>query len=199
MPFWEEIKNIDKILFVLIHNDADQKLMDGIMLFIRNAVTWIPLYLFLLVYSFKKMQTKAWLFIAGSIVVFAITDSLSASVLKPLFARPRPCYDAEIHSYIRNVIDCGGLYSFPSSHASNHFGLAAFWFFSIQRVSGKKWKWLWAWATVIGYAQIYVGKHFPLDIVGGAILGIIVGALIAQLFSYFWEHTPQSRSLTPAA
>jgi undecaprenyl-diphosphatase len=79
-------------------------------------------------------------------------------------------------------VDCGGYYSFPSSHAANHFGLATFWFWSVWMMTGKKWTWLWYWALAIGYAQIYVGKHYPADILAGALLGWIVGLINAKIF-----------------
>jgi undecaprenyl-diphosphatase len=154
---------------------------------LRNPLTWVPLYAFLLYYVIRKAGAKAWQFIVLSVVTFAITDSVSASVLKPLFARPRPCHDAELQPFLRNILDCGGLYSFPSSHASNHFGLAMFWFWALWIMTGKKWGWLFIWATVICYAQVYVGKHYPFDIAGGALLGCIVGVASAKIFEYLWN------------
>ncbi|HTF28056.1 MAG TPA: phosphatase PAP2 family protein, partial [Flavitalea sp.] len=68
------------------------------------------------------------------------------------------------------------------SHASNHFGLATFWFLGIERMTRRKWYWLWLWAGIICYAQIYVGKHYPLDIAGGALLGVMTGLLCFRIF-----------------
>jgi membrane-associated phospholipid phosphatase len=187
MSLFEYLKKLDKVFFVLIHNDADHLVFDNIMLILRNPNTWIPLYVFLLFYIIKKAGNRAWLFILFSVITFAVTDSVSASILKPFFARARPCYDAEIHNFVRNLIDCGGVYSFPSSHAANHFGLAAFWFWSLWKITGKKWQWLWVWASVIGYAQVYVGKHYPFDIVAGALLGWIIGICMAKIFEFFWN------------
>jgi undecaprenyl-diphosphatase len=76
--------------------------------------------------------------------------------------------------YLRDLISCGGWFSFPSNHATNHFGLAAFWFGAIWRIKGQKWYWLWAWALLICFGQVYVGKHFPLDILAGALYGITI-------------------------
>ncbi len=71
----------------------------------------------------------------------------------------------------------------PSSHASNHFGLAAFWFYVIKETLNRKWYWLWAWAFIIGYSQIYVGVHYPGDILTGALLGIGIGSFSCYFFS----------------
>ena len=83
---------------------------------------------------------------------------------------------------VRDLVGCGGKYGLPSTHASNHFGMASFWFFSITWMSSRKWWWLWIWAFLIAYSQVYVGKHFPGDVILGAILGTLVGTLFAILF-----------------
>jgi undecaprenyl-diphosphatase len=174
----------------LIHNDSDKLLLDDVMLLFRNAYTWIPLYLFILFYAFKTGKEKAWLFILVSLLTFACTDIISAAVLKPLFARMRPCHNAELKQVIRNILDCGGVYSFPSSHASNHFGIALFWYKAIYLMNGKKWNWLWIWAAAIGYAQVYVGKHYPFDILAGAIFGCLIGLTTSFGFDRLWKFTP---------
>jgi len=125
-------------------------------------------------------------FIILSVLTFAITDSVTAQLLKPMFGRLRPCHAPEIQPYLRALVDCGGLYSMPSNHAANHFGLAAFWFFTIRQVTGKKWRWLWFWAAIICYAQVYVGKHYPFDVLVGAIFGTLTGLGMSRLFVY-WE------------
>ena len=91
-------------------------------------------------------------------------------------------------------MDCGGRYSMPSSHAANHMGLAAFWYGSIAVITGRKWTWLWYWALAIGYAQIYVGKHYPFDVLAGSLLGYIIGTLLAKLFEMGWNYPGSFRS-----
>jgi undecaprenyl-diphosphatase len=80
----------------------------------------------------------------------------------------------------------------PSNHAANHFGLAAFWFFSLRSITGKKWQWLWFWAAAVCYAQIYVGKHYPFDIVVGSLTGFLTGLGMSRLFLY-WEKRQNHR------
>lgn len=193
MTLFKWLDHIDKILVVLIQHDSDGKFLDNIMPLLRNPYTWIPLYLFILYYVIRKGGRKAWAFIALSVLTFAITDSLTTQLLKPLFGRLRPCFDPEIHSMMRSLIDCGGIYSMPSSHAANHFGLAAFWYFSIITMTGHKWKWLWAWAAIICYAQIYVGKHYPTDILIGSLTGYITGMGMSGLFAWWWNRQESSR------
>jgi membrane-associated phospholipid phosphatase len=187
MPLIKWLEKIDKELFIYIQHTVGIPVIDRLMLILRNPYTWIPLYLFILCVALIKGKKRAWIFILLSVLTFALTDSISARLLKPFFERPRPCYDPQIQAMFKTLLDCGGLYSFPSSHASNHFGLAAFWYGSVWTMARKKWYWLWIWALAICYAQVYVGKHYPLDIVGGAILGIVIGLLMSNIFNYYWK------------
>lgn len=196
MTTWDWILSVDKDVFSFIHSTAAVPALDWFMKMLREAFTWIPLYAFMLYYCFKYFGKMALPFLLCSAACFGITDYTSASILKPMLERPRPCYDDSLQPLLRNLVGCGGKYSFPSSHAANHFGLATFWFWSIYLVRGKRWYWLWAWAFAIGYAQIYVGKHYPLDIIGGAILGWLAGMLMLKIFE-FWIHRGQRLVAAP--
>lgn len=184
--FFTVLDGLDKLLFMLINHDSDSKYLDPVMIAIRNPLSWIPLYVVMLWYSVSRMGKNAIRFILLGIIVFAIADIACYRMLKPLFERPRPCNDPKLFGMVRVLVDCGGGYSFPSNHAANHFGLATFWFLYIRENLMKKWYWLWAWAAIICYAQIYVGKHFPSDIIAGALLGMLTGFFI---FS-FRQHIP---------
>lgn len=177
----EWLLNLDRELFTLINAKASSPSIDWFFKALRNAITWIPLYAFLLYWIIRHYKKYAWQFIFISLVVFAVTDHTSASILKPMFMRLRPCFDAELQIVVRDLVGCGGRYGMPSTHASNHFGLASFWFFSITWMSTRRWHWLWFWAFAIGYSQVYVGKHYPGDILAGALLGTCVGFLFAML------------------
>jgi membrane-associated phospholipid phosphatase len=178
----ETLLQLDRELFTFIQTHLSSEKIDWLFIATRNALTWIPLYAFMLFWIVKKHRKFAWQFVLITLVVFAITDFTSASILKPLFLRVRPCYDTALQIQVRDLVGCGGRYGLPSSHASNHFGMASFWFFTISWMSNRKWWWLWIWAFLIGYSQVYVGKHFPGDILLGAALGTLVGTLFAILF-----------------
>jgi membrane-associated phospholipid phosphatase len=193
MDVFAWIEEADKNLFSFIHYDASFEGIDWLMLGMREAFTWIPLYAFMLFWILKYHRRYAWQFILLTICTFAITDFTSASVFKPMLSRLRPCYDPDLQSIIRNLVGCGGQNSMPSSHAANHFGLATFWFLSIQRMTQRNWHWLWLWAFMIGYAQIYVGKHYPLDIMLGAFLGVLVGLITGKFFEE-WLFYPKDSS-----
>ncbi|WEK34701.1 MAG: phosphatase PAP2 family protein [Candidatus Pseudobacter hemicellulosilyticus] len=189
MPLLQWIENLDRALVVLINNDTDRAWLDPVMTLLRHPYTWIPLYVYMLYLAIRKLEWRAWLFTGCTLLTFAITDSLSAAVMKPFFGRLRPCQDPDLGPLLRDLIDCGGMYGLPSSHAANHFGLAAFWFIAILAITGKKWHWLWIWAAIIGYAQIYVGKHYPSDIVVGGVVGLITGTGAGWLFRRLWPVT----------
>jgi membrane-associated phospholipid phosphatase len=182
MSIWDWLDKIDKNIFRTIHSDGAIPSLDSIISQLRNPYTWIPLYAFIIFWLFRYHRQYAWQFIFLSLICFSITDLVSAKVLKPVISRLRPCYDQDLVTIIRNLIPCGGKDSMPSTHASNHFGLAAFWFFSVQLISSRKWFWLFIWALLIGYAQVYVGKHYPFDIVAGAVFGLLIGLLITIIF-----------------
>ncbi len=178
----DSLLQLDRDLFTFINSTAASPYADWLFRLLRNALTWIPLYAFVLFYVFRYYKKYALSFILFTLIAFAITDFVSASVFKPLFARPRPCHDITL--VVRDLVGCGGKYGMPSSHASNHFGLAAFWYFTFSAMTGSSRKWwpLWLWAILICYAQVYVGKHYPGDVLVGGFFGTCIGVLMSLLF-----------------
>jgi undecaprenyl-diphosphatase len=175
--------SIDKWLFTLIHHSLANSFLDTLMLFFRNPPVWIPLHAFMLFWILRYHRQYALQFILLSLVTVAITDYVSASVIKPLAGRLRPCHCTELQPVIRGIISCGGVFGFPSTHASNHFGMAAFWFWSVKAINGQKWRWLWFWAALVCFAQVYVGLHYPFDVLAGAILGLATAWLTFAIFN----------------
>lgn len=169
------LTKIDKGLFYIINNQLSWQPIENTMLLMRQPLTWVPVYFFLLLFFYNNCRKYILPIILLSIITFSLTDFTSATLLKPLIHRIRPCYDLTLSFPVNNPAGCGGLFSMPSSHASNHFGLSAFWFLTIRHLLQRKWYLLWVWAFCIGYAQIFVGVHFPGDILAGAFLGISVG------------------------
>lgn len=195
------LDGIDKQLFTFVHHGLANNVLDAIMLFVRNGLVWIPLYFFMLYWVIRYHKAQAVKFIVISVITVAFTDFVSASLLKNFFERPRPCYAEELQTIIRGIISCGGNYGFPSSHASNHFGLATFWFWGIYIITGKKWVWLWFWAALICFAQVYVGKHYPFDVLAGGIFGWVSGISGAKVFERWIAPARPRRGLpkrTPA-
>lgn len=178
------IEQWDKALFEKINSGWAVPMLDWFMQMLREPLVWIPLYAGVLIWVWWKMPRQLWLFVMLTLVTFAITDYGNSSILKPLFARARPCHDPDLQASMRVLVPCGGFNSMPSSHAANHFGLAMFWFSAVRIIKGKNWYWVWIWAFAIGYAQVYVGKHYPADILAGAMVGVLAGWAATALLRY---------------
>ncbi len=118
----------------------------------------------------------------GLLVTFSMGDLIASRLVKPNVKRIRPCNEITLTNTIIKRIPCGTGYSFPSAHATNHFAIALF----LIGVFYRKWKPILplalAWAALIAFAQIYVGVHYPLDTLGGAMLGTCIGLSISTIF-----------------
>ncbi len=180
---WEWIKDLDQQLFLLINRQWNLSWLDSLLPIWREANTWLPLYLFLILFVVINFPSKAFSWILTAIITFAISDQLSSSLLKPFFARLRPCNDPELVGMVRLLLpNCGSGYSFTSSHATNHFAFAVFIFITMGQVLGK-WKWAFLfWAGSVAYAQVYVGVHYPIDVLVGGLLGTLIGCISANLY-----------------
>jgi len=174
----------DQWLFLQINNRQSNSVFDWLMPFLRYSYFWAPLYLFLLVFVLLNFKGRGWWWVLLFICTVSLTDLVSSRLIKESFERLRPCQDPGLMDQVRLVINhCAGGYSFTSSHAANHFGMAAF-FFITSRPLIKNWAWLaFLWAALIGYAQVYVGVHYPSDIMGGAVIGLITGRITGGLFN----------------
>jgi membrane-associated phospholipid phosphatase len=177
--------DLDYLLFYYVHFEWSNNLGDSLFPFIRNQFFWAPIYLFLLIYSIYNYGKKGLLWCISYLVTFGIADYTSSSILKPIFERMRPCNDETFLETIRELVNCGSGYSFPSSHAANHFAMSVF----IAITLTKNHKWLWAplllWAALVAYAQVYVGVHFPMDVLAGALIGSFIGVAVGILFNKY--------------
>lgn len=181
--FWEKLQQWDKWLFVQINTYSANSFFDAIMPVIRNPLYWAPLYIFLFLFVLLNFKTKGvWWFVLF-LSTIALTDLTGTYVFKHTFHRLRPCSDPNFFNHVRLLLkQCGG-YSFVSNHAANHFGMAAF-FFVTFRHHFRKWVWVAVlWAACIAFAQVYVGIHYPTDVLAGALLGIIFGSIIGVFFN----------------
>lgn len=181
-----KLEDFDRWLFIQINNYQSNSFFDTVMPFIRNAYTWAPLYLFLFLFvtiNFKNMGNVIW-WVVIFLCTVSLTDMTSSQLIKNSFHRLRPCADVDFFQHVRLLVNrCSGTYSFTSSHAANHFGMATFLFVTLRPRLGK-WIWIvYGWALLVGYAQVYVGVHYPFDVMGGAILGFAFGWLLGTFFN----------------
>ena len=172
--------DLDKQWFQLINLSGSES-WDGFMLWVTHKLTWIPLYLFLILKIIKQYGNKSIsIFITIGMVV-ALCDLGSVHFFKNVFQRLRPCHVLE---HVRLVTEgCGGQYGFISSHASNVFGLAIV----IGKIINQKILFvsLFLWAVLVSFSRVYVGVHYPLDIVGGMLWGTFVALVCLKIYNQF--------------
>ena len=173
------LQQIDYSIFHFINQTISNKVLDIILPFLRNAINWIPLYIFLAIYLIYKYKMEALKYALYIIIAFALADSISHDIFKPWVARLRPCHSLTLHARLL-LNNCGGKWSFPSTHATNHMAIALS--IVLANIFTKKWiNYIWIfWALSIGFAQIYVGVHYPSDVVAGFILGALIAC-----FNYY--------------
>lgn len=179
----EQLVEIDRSLMYLVNRTWANAFFDFLLPILRNVYTWIPLYIGLIALVFYKYKRAGWIILIFTALTITLSDRSSAGVFKPGFQRLRPCHHPTVQQHITlRLKSCGGRYGFVSSHAANHFALALFLSMVLRR---KIASWaiaaLFFWAAAIGYAQIYVGVHYPADVLGGAVLGCLIGYLCARV------------------
>jgi undecaprenyl-diphosphatase len=181
--FWNDLLSKDKAFFTILNGKWTNSIFDTILPWVRDSKNWIPLYIVILAYLFYKWGKKAWKWLLMVVINVALTDQISSSFFKPFFHRLRPCADPTMMYQTRLLLDhCSGGFSFTSSHAANHFGLAIFIVMTLQSLL-KNYRFIFLiWAALVSYAQVYVGVHYPLDVFAGAIIGISIGYLSSKLF-----------------
>lgn len=175
----DHLLQLDRYLFHLINYDLANPFFDAVMPWLRNPKFWIPLYVFIVGFTVWKYKKQGAIIILLLIMAVGTADFTSAALIKKIVKRPRPCREQLLISSEIVRVDCGTGYSFPSTHATDHFAMSVF----LITVFYKKWRWVlfWAllWAVVVCFAQVYVGLHYPLDVISGGLYGATIGLLFA--------------------
>lgn len=169
----------DKALFLYLNNVFATPLLDDFFVWITRKKSWyIPgglIWLYLIWKGGKQGRILA----ASLVLGLVLSDQISSSILKPSLERFRPCKSLE---GFRLLVHCGSKYGFPSSHASNVAVVA-----TLFSLNFRKWAPIWViLAFLIGVSRIYVGVHFPGDVLAGWGLGILVGVLLVWGGKRFW-------------
>lgn len=172
----------DQKLFLFI-NQLRAPWLDPIMKWVSDSYIPIFIILALLIYfGIKFVGKKTWILVLLSLLLVGASDSFSSRVLKPGFERLRPCYEPTIQGQFSTVGNCwGGKYGFVSSHASNSFAIA-FFLWLVFRRKYPHFFWLLPYAAIVSYTRIYLAKHYPLDLVFGALLGIFFAFLTFKVW-----------------
>ncbi len=184
ISIFKKLEQWDRWLFILINEQLSNPFFDSIMPYLRNANFWLPLYLFLFLFVLMNVKKNSGWWLLLFICTISLTDILRSKIFKESFERLRPFQDPDFLVNVRLLVNhCSGGYSFTSSHAANHFGMATFFFITFHRLF-KNWALLaFLWATAICYAQVYVGVHYPFDVLGGAVAGVFIGLITGGFFN----------------
>lgn len=177
--------DLDQKLLLFL-NGLNHPFLDPVMFYISHKFTWIPLYLLLLVLVFWRYKWKGFLVLIFVVLLVTLSDQGSVFV-KNTVMRLRPCREPLLDGLLHMVSRCPGGYSFVSSHATNTFALAIF----MNKLLGARFRFvvpvMITYAVLNAYSRVYLGVHYPGDVIFGSLLGILVG-----MFVYFlWEKLMQ--------
>ncbi len=158
---------------------------DAVIPWLREPVFWAPIYLFIIGFCLFNFGKKGYFVIVFLSLAAGSSDFISNTIIKKNVERIRPCRALESDEVITRV-HCGSGYSFTSNHAANHFAISWYLIFLLPS-SRRALKFvLGIWAFAVSFAQVYVGVHYPLDVISGALLGICIAYLWSVLFRKFW-------------
>jgi undecaprenyl-diphosphatase len=173
------LERFDQQLFLFI-NSSNSPFFDQVMHAISGRLIWVPLYLAILIYLTVKFKRKFLVILIFIILAATLADQSSVFV-KNIVLRLRPCHEPSLMGIVHLVNgECGGVYGFVSSHATNSFDVALLSLLFIK----KRWYTISIilWASIIGYSRIYLGVHYPADVICGSLLGAFIGWSMYSLY-----------------
>jgi undecaprenyl-diphosphatase len=178
--FLHKISQIDTDLFLLL-NGAHNSFWDFVMWWASDKLIWIPVYALFLFLLWRKYKSKIWVVMIFAALLIFLSDQISVHLFKDVFQRLRPCHEHNLEGLVHIVNGkCGGQFGFYSSHASNVFAIAVFVISLLGRKCPGRIFLILIWAGFIAYSRVYLGVHYPGDIIIGAIAGSLLGWMIAR-------------------
>jgi len=180
--FFQWLIHADINLFLTL-NGFHNTFFDTIMYWVSNRWIWIPLYVWIFFRLTRLYEKKVIRIILFIILFITASDQISSRVIKNFVERPRPCHEAALEGRVHIVNNyCGGEFGFVSSHAANCFALLSFLFLLTRKKEKLMIKILLAWAIIVSYSRIYLGVHYPGDIICGALSGIFIGSIFSMIY-----------------
>jgi undecaprenyl-diphosphatase len=176
----ELLQSVDNSLFIFFNTFFSTPILDAFFKAITEARTWIIPAIIATVIFVVKEKKKAVIVLVLAIITVAATDLISVRIIKPIFHRLRPCHPDMLIDGCNYLLGKKRSFSFPSSHATNMFGQAMLFTFFYP----KKVVYFMAFACLIGFSRIYVGVHYPGDILGGFVFGVLVAWCVYNLYFY---------------
>ncbi|MBU8892811.1 MAG: phosphatase PAP2 family protein [Bacteroidales bacterium] len=178
----EILNNLDTNLFIFL-NGIYSPFWDKIMWWISGSKSWIPMYAVIVAYIIYKQRWKSIVTLIFIALLVTLADQISVHGFKEVFQRLRPCHNPGLQDLVHIVNNkCGGKFGFVSSHAANTFAVA---YFLSNLIKHKYFSiFIFTWAIIVSYSRIYLGVHYPFDVLGGAFLGVFIGYLTYKLY-YF--------------
>ena len=175
----EKILALDTELFVYLNGLGSEK-YDGFWLIITKQTSWIPLFIFLLYLIYTKLGAKQSLYLLLFVAILIVLTDQTANLFKNGVQRLRPCNNPEINSFIR-IVQSRSSFGYFSGHATSSMGVATFLYLIFRKDFNYFWL-LFLWPLIFAYSRIYLGLHYPLDIISGYLCGTILGFLMFKLY-----------------
>lgn len=177
---FETLKELDEQIFMFF-NGLHNEFFDVLMYWITYKYTWFPFYLLLIFVVVRKYRWQGALMMLAVLIAVGLGDQMTSGFMKPYFGRLRPCYNPDLDGMVHVVAGCGGRFGFASAHAATTFALVtSLWL--MLRGWTEKFAYLYIWSAIVSYSRIYVGVHYPVDILVGATLGTLIGWVVYLLY-----------------